>query len=161
MTVPAASPPLDEMTTALLDLFRQSKRTVYDGAFGGDPAAPGYPYAVLYSVPGGSADPMPDLDADYSTVTAVWQVTAVSGLRNQAQQTARVFRDLLLARAPDRPDQLYGNTARWRYDLPAPRGWQVVDRRPDLALAGVIRTGDTPTAIFSAPFKFALTITPT
>ena len=160
VSVPAYSPPLDAVTTALLDFFRQSGRTIHDAVYKGDPSSPAFPYGILYSLPGGTADPFPDLDADYTAVTAVWQVTAVSKLRNQAERTARVFRDLLLARTRDHPDQSYGNASGWRYELPMPSGWQCVDRAPDPMPAGVVRTGDTPNAIFTAPFKFALTLAP-
>lgn len=151
MSTPVASPPLDLITTALLDLFRLSGRTIYDAVYGGDPTSPTYPYGILYALPGGSADPMPDLDKRGDEVTAVWQLSSVSKLRNQAQQTQRVAHDLVLARGPD---------GAWLYPIAIPAGWTCTDRTPDPMPAGVDRTGDTPNAIFTAPFKFALTITP-
>jgi hypothetical protein len=160
VNIRAYSPPLDLFTTALLGLFATSGRTIYDGAYAGDPTSPAYPYGILFSLPGGSAEPFPDLDLDRTAVTAVWQVTAVSKLRNQAEAAARVFRDLLCARTVEHPEQLYANSAGWAYPITAPPGWQVITRTPDAALAGVIRTGDTPNAVFSAPFKFSLTIAP-
>jgi hypothetical protein len=87
-------------------------------------------------------------------------VSAVSNLRNQAQAGARQLRDRLLARTADRPDLLYANQADWLYPIDGPDGWQIVDRRPDPALPGVIRSGDTPAAVFTAPFRFSLTIAP-
>lgn len=160
MSIPVTSPPLDLITTGLLDFFAQSGRTGYDGAYTGDPVRPAYPYWILYSLAGGSADPMPDLDMDLTTVTAVWQVTAVSNLRNQAQRTRQTLRDLLLARTADRADRLYANTAGWTYPLPMPTGWTCIQRTPDPALPGVDRAGEVPAAVFSAPFRFALTIAP-
>lgn len=160
VTVPAVSPPLDEITTRLLAFFRDTGRAVYDGAYGGSPVNPTFPHAILYSVPGGLADPVPDLDADYSTLTAAWQISAIAKVRNQAEQTARVFRDLLLGRTRDHAELPYTATAGWSYPIAAPDGWQITDRRPDPTLAGTIRTGDPPNAIFTAPFKFLLTITP-
>lgn len=148
MNVPAVSPPLDEVTTALLDLFALTGRTGYDGAYGGNPVQPGYPYWILFAIPGGSADPFPDLDLDLSTVTAVWQVSAVSNYRNQAQQLARMCRDLILGRGD----------SDWLYPISVPSGWQVTARMPDPALAGVIRSGDAPTAVWTAPVRFNLTI---
>jgi hypothetical protein len=35
-----------------------------------------------------------------------------------------------------------------------------VDRRPDPAMPGIDRTGDTPNAIFTLPARYLLTITP-
>lgn len=150
MAIPVYSPPLDLITTSLIDFFEQSGRTVYDGAYAGNPVTPSYPYSIVYSLPGGSSEPFPDLDLDLTAVTATWQITAVSNLRNQAEATARMFRDLLCART----------AGDWRYPITVPSGWQVVTRTPDPMLGGVVRTGDTPNAVFSSPFKFALTITP-
>ena len=155
VSIPAVSPPLDEITTNLLDLLDLSGRTRaagqgFDGAYGGDPVNPVFPHWILYQIPGGSPDPMPDLDLNLDTVTAVWQVTAVAKVRNQAQQLQRVLRDLLLAR--DGPT--------WTYPLAMPGGWVCIDRRPDATLAGVDRTGDPPNAIFTAPSRFYLTISP-
>lgn len=160
VTTPIASPPLDAITTALLDLFKGTGRTVHDGAYSGDPIAPAYPYAILYSTAGGSADPIPDLDKRSDEITATWQVTAVSNRRNQAELTRRQLRDRLLARHLEHPDQTYANTAGWVYPIACPAGWQIVDRNPDPAMPGVDRTGDVPAAIFSAPLLFTLTVVP-
>jgi hypothetical protein len=128
VSVPVASPPLDEITTALLDLFRLSGRTVYDGAYGGDPVKATYPYGILYAVAGGLADPMPDLDKRGDEITAAWQATAVSKLRNQAQQLQRALRDLLLAR---------DGTGGWLYPITVPAGWVCIDRTADPVPGGV------------------------
>lgn len=151
MTIPAYTPPLDEVTTALLDLFRLSSRTIFDGAYGGDAVKPVYPYGILYAVAGGVADPMPDLDKRGDEITAAWQATAVSKLRNQAQQLQRVLRDLLLAR---------DGAGGWLYPITVPAGWVCVDRSADPVPGGVDRAGDPPNAIFSAPFRFTLTLAP-
>ena len=151
MSIPVASPPLDEITTALLDLFGLTGRTVYDGDYDGDPVKPAYPYAVLYSIPGGSADPMPDLDKRGDEVTASWQVSCVSNYRNQAQQLARACHDLVAART--------GPGSGWAYPIAVPAPWTCTDRTAEQP-AGVIRTGQTPNAIFTAPLRFTLTIAP-
>lgn len=155
MTAPY-SPPLDLVTTAALELLRGSAaergpRWLYDGAYDGDPLAPAYPYGILYRVPGGSADPMPDLDLDLRTVTVPYQVTTVSNVRNQCERAAGDFRDLLLARSG----------GGWAHELALPDGWACVDRRPDPAMPGIDRTGDYPTVIFTLPAKYLLTIAPT
>lgn len=152
--IPVASPPLDEITTALLDLLDLSGRTRaakqgFDGDYDGDPVKPPYPYWVLYAIPGGSSDPMPDLDKRGDEVTAAWQLTAVSKFRNQAQQLARVCHDLVVARTG----------AAWAYAIVVPDGWVCTDRTADQP-AGVIRTGQTPNAIFTAPLRFTLTLCP-
>lgn len=149
MTNPVLSPPLDLITTAVLDLLNASSRKVWDGAYGGSPTAPAYPYGVLYRIPGGSSDATPDMSGDPRTVIVPYQVTAVSNLRNQCEATARVFRDRLLARIP----------GGFLYPLAMPEGWRCTDRRPDPAMPGIDRTGDTPNAIYSLPARFYLTIT--
>lgn len=150
VSIPAYSAPIDDVTTALLGLFRLSGRTVYDGRYDGDPVKPAYPYGILYALPGGSADPFPTLDLDRRAVTGMWQVTAFSNFRNQAERTARTLRDLLLARSG----------GDWAYPLAVPDGWVCVDRRPDAVMAGVITAGLTPNAVHSAPVRFYLTIAP-
>lgn len=150
MTNPVYSPPLDLITTAVLDLLNASGRKVWDGQYGGNPTSPTYPYGLLYRIPGGSADPMPDLDDQGDEVTAVWQVTAVSNLRNQCELTGRVFHDRLLAR----------NANGYLYPLTMPTGWQCIRRAPDPATPGIDRTGSEPNSIFSLPQRFYLTITP-
>jgi hypothetical protein len=149
VTVPW-SPPLDAVTTALLELLRGTGRPVYDGSYGGDPLRPPPVYGVLYTLPG-NADPIPTMDADWRVVTASWQVSAVSSLRNQAQFARRQFTDRLLARHDD---------GRWLHDLAVPPGWVCVDRRPDDVLPGTDREGQLPNAIFTAPLVFRLTIAP-
>lgn len=152
VSTPVASAPMDLVTTAVLDLLNdaQEGRKVYDGAYSGDPTTPAYPYGILYRIAGGTADPMPDLDADPQTVTVAYQVTAVSNLRNQCEATARLFHDRLLARDDDG----------WRYPIAAPDGWAVVDRRPDPAMPGVDRTGDPPRVVYSLPARYLLTVSP-
>lgn len=150
VSIPAYTPPLDDVTTALLDLFRLADGTVYDGAYNGNPVKVAYPYRILYPIPGGSSDPFPDLDLDRRAVTASWQLTAVSNYRNQAERTARISRDLLLARAD----------GDWLYPIDAPDGWQILTRRPDDVMPGVLRSGDAPTAVWSAPIRFTLTLAP-
>lgn len=154
--IPAASPPLDEITTALLDLFDLSGRTRadgqgFDGDYDADPVKPAFPYWVLYSIPGGSADPMPDLDKRGDEVTAVWQLSAVSKFRNQAQQLARACHDLVVART--------GPGVGWAYPIVIPAGWVCTDRTAGQP-AGVVRTGQTPNAIYTAAVRFTLTICP-
>lgn len=150
MTVPAYFAPLDEVTSALLDLFKLSGREVYDGRYDGDPVRPAYPYGILYSVPGGNADPMPTLDLDRRTATGAWQVTAVSNYRNQAQRTAGMFRDLLTARSG----------SGWVYPLTVPDGWVCIARDTDAVVPGVDSAGLVPNAIYSAPVPFTVTIAP-
>ena len=147
----ALTPPLDETTTALLELLKGAGRPVYDGAFDGDPAAPPYWYSILYALPGGSADPMPDLDDDNDTVTALYQASTVSNRRDQAQLGARILHDRLLARTP---------AGGWLHALVLPAGWQCVGRRPAPELPGVERTGNPPRAVFTVPARYFLTIAP-
>ena len=149
----ALTPPLDLVTTAVLELLRGADRPVYDGAFDGDPLAPDYWYSILYAVPGGDADAMPDLDDENDTVTVPFQVSTVSDLRNEAQAGARVLHDRLLARSRVRDD--------WAFPLVMPDGWQCIGRRPDPSLPGVERTGAPPNAIFTVPARYLLTISPT
>lgn len=144
-------PPLDEMTTALLELLRTGGRTVYDGAYGGDPLAVTYPYSILYQIPGGAADAIPTLDLDLRVMTVAYQVTTVSNLRNQCQNAAGQIRDLLLART----------SSGWANDLPLASGWQVIHRAPDAALPGIDRTGEYPAVLYNQPARYHLTIAPT
>jgi hypothetical protein len=116
------SAPLDLVTTAVLDLLNANPgRKVWDGAYGGDPTKPAYPYGILYRIAGGSAD---DHDARPrrrpATVTVAYQVTAVSNLRNQCEATGRLFRDRLLAR----------DDRRLGVRLAMPAGWACIDRAP-------------------------------
>jgi hypothetical protein len=163
VTAPTYSPPLDELTTAVLHLLRATGRAVFDGAFervaeleaedstyAADPVDTVFPYGVLYQLPGGSADPFPDLDLDLRSTTVPFQATAVSNVRNQCQFVARQFRDQLTART----------AAGWTHDLAAPDGWQVIHRALDPAMPGVDRSGDPPRALYSCPVRFAFTITP-
>lgn len=151
MTTPTHSAPLDLVTTAVLNLLRGTGRTVYDGAYAGSPTQPAYPYAVLYRIPGGSSDPFPDLDANPREATVAYQVTAVSSLRNQCEATGRQLRDRVLTRNPD---------GTWLHPIAIPNGWQVIRRTPDDVLPGVDQTGQPPSAVFSTPFRFHITVAP-
>ena len=155
-----SSPPLDEFTTAILELLRgdaveQGPGWVYDGVYGGDPLDPAYPHHLLYRVPGGNADTTPDLADSRASVTAVWQVTTVGRYRNQCERAAQAAHDRLVGRIRDE-----GLDKPWRYahPLPAIGGWQVTERRPDPAMPGIDRAGDHPNAVFSLPARFYLTI---
>ena len=149
MTNPVYSVPLDLVTTAVLTLLRSTGRALHDGAYTGSPTAPAYPYAIVYRIAGGNSDVTPDLAASLRTVTVVYQVTAVSNLRNQCEATTRLFRDRLLAR----------NRDGWVYGLDMPDGWACVDRRPDPAMPGIDRSGDHPQAIYAQPARYSLTLT--
>lgn len=149
MTAPYSAP-LGQVTTALRDFFAALGHDVWDGAYGGDPLIPAYPYYVLYAVPGGSSDPIPTLDLDLRAKTAAWQLTAVSNLRNQAQDAAGRAYDLLVARTGDG----------WAHEPSWPDGWQCIRREPADELPGVIRTGEYPAAIYSQPVPFQLTLAP-
>lgn len=151
MTNPVLSPPLDEVTTAVLTLLRTSGRTVHDAVYTGDPITPVYPYSILYALFGGDTNPMPDLDDRHDSVTLPFQVTSVSNLRNQTQRIGRELRDRLVGKSP---------AGGYAYPLVMPTGWVCIDRRPDPAVPGVDRTGDTPTAVFSQPARYLLTICP-
>jgi hypothetical protein len=157
------SPPLDVITTAVLQLMRATGRAVFDGAFSrvpdleqtnpvyaADPVNTQYPYGLLYQLPGGSSDPFPDLDLDLRATTIAFQVTAVSNVRNQCQAVARQFRDQVIARVD------HG----WVHDIAMPDGWRIAQRLPDPAAPGIDRAGDPPRVIHSCPVRFALTITP-
>lgn len=150
MTAPVYSLPVDQVTTALLTLLRSTGRVVHDGAYNGDPTAPAYPYAILYSLLGGNSDPFPDLAGRRLPVVVSYQVTAVSNLRNQCEATTRLMRDRVLAR----------NVDSWVYGLPEVPGWLCTDRRPDQVMPGVDRSGDPPRAIYSSPLRFTLTYQP-
>lgn len=150
LTNPVYSPPLDDVTTAVLTLLNGTGRKVWDGQYGGSPTAPTYPYGVLYRIAGGSADFTPDMGGEPRTIVVPYQVTAVSNLRNQCELAARQYRDRLLARVP----------GGFRYPLAMPDGWRCVDRRPDPAMPGIDRTGNEPNSILSLPARFYLTITP-
>ncbi len=138
------TPPLDLITTAVLELLRTGGRTVYGAAYTGDPHNPPYPYDVLYQLPGGSADPFPSLDDRHNEATLVFQVTAVSNLRNQAQWAARAARDLMVGGSP----------------LPMPDGWVCIHRRPDPAMPGVDRAGLEPNTIYTVPARYLITVAP-
>lgn len=157
------SAPLDEVTTAVLGLLRGTGRPVFDSGYtrdpqlagsdrryAADPVKPPYPYGILYRIPGGSADATPDLGISMRDVTVAFQVTAVSNYRNQCEYAAREARDRLLARAP----------GGWAYPLLLPTGWVCVDRRPDPAMPGIDRVGNYPNAIFNAPARYLITVTP-
>lgn len=150
MSSPLKSAPIDDVTTALLELLRTGGRTVYDAAYAGNPLQPTYPYDIVYQLPGGSADPMPDLDADYRPVVVVFQVTTVSNLRNQCQRSAARARDLIVGRNP---------TGELAYELPVPAGWRC-DRWPDPAMPGVDRVGAPPSAVFNQAARYLLALTP-
>lgn len=157
----SASPPLGEVTTALLTLLRGAGHMIFDGAYAGDgdgdgdddadPIRPPYWYAILYRIPGGNADTMPDLDDRHQTVTVPYQCTAVGATRNQAEAADRILRDRILERGP---------TGAWVHDLALPAGWVCCDRQPDPVMAGVDAVGEAPSRVFSLPARFYLTITP-
>lgn len=155
MTNPVLSAPLDLITTAVLDLLNASGRKVWDGAYGGSPTAPAYPYGILYRLPGGSSDDTPDLGDTRQTVTAVWQVTTVSKLRNQCERTAQMFHDRLVGRT--RPP---GGPWQYAHDLAMPDGWVCTRRAPDPAMPGIDRVGNEPNAVYSLPARYYLTLTP-
>lgn len=150
------TPPLDLITTAVLELLRTGGRTVYDAAYTGDPHNPPYPYDVLYQLPGGSADPFPSLDDRHTDATLVFQVTAVSDLRNQAQWAARAARDLMVGKTSAGFDQPH----KFAHPLVLPDGWVCIDRRPDPAMPGVERTGLEPNSIYTVPARYYLTVAP-
>lgn len=151
------TPPLDLITTAVLDLLDTPARKVWDGAYGGPPIITNTAYGILYAVAGGDANPFPDLDDRNDTVTATYQVTAVSRYRNQCQQAARAFRDLMVGKVGSA-----GPNFVWTYAHPLdmPAGWTCIDRRPDPGLPGVDRTGEHPNALFTSPARYLLTIAP-
>jgi hypothetical protein len=144
------SPPLDEVTTALLTLLNDSGRKVWDGVYGGDPLDPVYPYGILYRIPGGNADATPDMSGQPTTVTGVWQVTTVAGYRNVCERAARDFHDRIVART----------SGGFVYPLPISDGWECTDRRPDPAVPGIDRGGEHPRAVFSLPARYLITIGP-
>lgn len=149
----SSSLPLDRVTTAVLTLLRgtaerDKPQWVYDGAYTGDPVKPPYWYSILYQLPGGSIDPMPDLDANRNEITVVFQDTVVSNLRNSAQAGARIHHDRLLDRTPG---------GLWSHPLDLPEGWRDIDRRPDSTVPGVDRAGSKPAAVFNLPQRFYLT----
>jgi hypothetical protein len=153
VTAPLTSVPLDEVTTALLDLFRgdvveHAPRWVYDAAYDGKPTKPVYPHHILYRIPGGSSDVTPDLSGVRRTISVPWQLTTVGKYRNQCERAAQVAHDRLLARTLDG----------FVHPLAMPAGWACVDRRPDAVMPGITRSGDVPTAVFSLPARFYLTI---
>lgn len=146
----SAGPPVEQVTTGLLDLLALCGHTIYDGVYAGDPVTPTFPHGILYGIAGGAADPFPDLDAAYGSATLSWQLSAISAVRVQAEWLARTCRDLLLARGP----------SGWANPLLPIDGWACCDRRPDTVPAGVLRTGEHPRSIFTAPLRFTLTYTP-
>lgn len=150
MTNPVLSAPLDVITTNVINLLKTTGRPVYDGVYGGNPTSPTFPYAIAYQLPGGNADATPDMGATLQTVTAVFQVTSVSNVRNQCQNTTRQMRDRLIGRAE----------GDWAYELAMPAGWVCTAREPDSVLPGVDRQGDPPTAIYSQSARYLLTFSP-
>lgn len=148
MTAPY-SVPVDEVTTAVQRLVETLDRPTYDAVYAGDPLTPIYPYYIVFQVPGGNPDPIPTLDLDLRSSTLAFQVTAVSDLRNQAQNAGRRAHDLFFAR----------DDSGWLHDLVLPDGWQCLQRIPGQP-AGVIRTGEHPAAVFSQPVPFQLTLAP-
>ncbi len=93
---------------------------------------------------GGSADPFPSLDDRHNEATVVYQVTAVSDLRNQAPWAARAARGLMVGTEP----------------LLMPDGWVCIHRRPDPAMPGVERTGLEPNTIYTVPARYLITVAP-
>jgi hypothetical protein len=139
MTAPSA--PLNLVTTALLNMLRAGERTVYDGAYQGDPVRPKYPYAVLYALEGGDSDFTPDLAESRRDVVVVHQITSVSSLRNQAQDLGQRHRDRFLTG-----------------QLVLPDGWQCTRRDLDRTVPGIDRVGDNPTAVFNHHQRVLMTI---
>ena len=138
-----ALPPVDEITTAVLDLLNASGFVVWDGAYGGSPTAPAYPYGVLYALFGGDSDPLPELDGRHDSVTLPFQVTSVSDRRNQCQALGARLRGQMLAGV-----------------LPVVAGWACVERRMDPVMPGVDRVGEPPNVVFSEPARYLLTYSP-
>jgi hypothetical protein len=160
VTTPILSPPLDEVTTALLTLLRGTGRPVFRSAYAGDgtgdgvndanPISPPYWYAILYRILGGDADPLPSLDDDGRTTTVAYQVTVVSDRPDQVEKAARIVRDRVLGKAP---------SGGWAYPLTLPAGWVCARRAPDSVTPGIDPTGEAPNRVFSLPQRFLLTIT--
>lgn len=140
LTAPISAP-LHLVTTALLTLLRTSTRTVYDGAYQGDPTRPSYPYCVVYALDGGDSDWTPDLADSRQDVVVVHQITTVSNLRNQAQAVGQQLRDVFL-----------------RGELVMPAGWLCTRRDLDRTVPGVDRVGDNPTAVFNHHQRVLMTI---
>lgn len=151
VTLPVYSAPLDAVTTAVLELFRATGRDVWDGAYGGDPLKPRYPYHLLYRIAGGSSDPFPDLAGNPMAVTVAYQLTTVGKRRNECENAARSARDRFLARTP----------GGFVYGLAMPPGWADAARAPDPVMPGIDRSGEHPTAIYSLPQRLYLTVAPT
>ena len=139
MTAPSA--PLYLVTTALLTMLRTAGRTVYDGAYQGDPTQPSYPYAVLYALDGGDSDFTPDLAESRRDVVVVHQITSVSNLRNQAQAIGQAHRDRFLTG-----------------ELNLPEGWICTRRDLDRTVPGIDRVGNNPTAVFNHHQRVLMTI---
>ena len=150
MTSPL-TPPVDLITTAVLTMLRTGGRTVYDGVSAANPAAPGYPFDILYAIPGGDADPLPDLEDTNTTVHLAFQVSSVSNLRNQAQHQARVARDLMLGR---------DETGAYATALAMPAGWVCARRWSDPLTPSADRAGDPPQAVFTVPARYFIAVTP-
>jgi hypothetical protein len=140
LTAPLSAP-LHLVTTALLDMLRTGDRTVYDGAYQGDPLRPKYPYAVLYALDGGDSDWTPDLADSRRDVVVVHQITSVSNLRNQAQAIGQQHRDRFLAG-----------------ELAMPAGWVCSHRDLDRTVPGIDRVGDNPTAVYNHHQRVLMTI---
>lgn len=161
MSNPVLSPPLDEVTTALLTLLRGAGRPVFRSAYAGDgtgdgtndadPVTPPYWYAILYRILGGDADPLPDLDDRQQTVTVAYQVSAVSDRPDQVEKAGRILRDRLLGRGP---------SGAWAYSLTLPDGWLCTDRRADSVTPGIDPAGEAPNRVFSLPARYLLTVSP-
>jgi hypothetical protein len=108
-----------------------------------------FPYAILYTIPGGSfsGGPLVEPDADASVV---YQINCAALRVNQAEQLADAARAVMLERTST------------GFTIPSPEvpGWVIIDRAPDGAPGGTEYSGTPPKRVFTAAERYVLHVTP-
>lgn len=139
--------PVDLIDAGVLALLRSSGFDVHDAVV---PADPGFPFTILYAIPGAPGQgPVDDPDA---ITTVGYQLSSVGRTREQARLRAARNAELMTARTPG------GSLLN---PLPMPAGWRELDRyRPD-GPGGATPTGDSTNRIFTCVDRYLLAVTPT
>lgn len=143
-----SSPPIQLMSNAVLQFFRDAGLRVGDHELPTDRTTP---YSILYVV---EDAPVPDQPELVATPTDLWlgvQLTSIGSRRDQAQlQADRVRRRLL---------DTDSVTGAFVHDLPAIAGW-VWNARIGAAPSGVVPEGTAPNKLYNVPDRYTLHVTP-
>jgi len=130
---------VDSLKTALVGIAKVGDHAI--------PEVAGMPYAIVYSIEGGSLSGSlanPQEDGEF-----VFQVQCVGGMRKQAQWLADKVRDVVL-----------GTSSSPAVAVPL-TGWVLTDRMAGTAVSGVQVDGSTKQdRLFSVPQMFTLYVTP-